>query len=99
MFRTKAALLAVVVASSSACYRATIKSGASPSTAPREEGGASFVFGLTSTSTEAPECRQGLSTASVYWPWWGGFVYAITLGIVTPIKMEYTCAGPANAVQ
>jgi hypothetical protein len=83
---------AVLLCSLTGCFRMSVRSGAAPAGPLQEDTGASLVYGLTTANTIAPECRYGFSRVDVYRPWWGGFVYVLTLGIVAPIRTEYVCA-------
>jgi hypothetical protein len=83
---------AVLLCSLTGCFRMSVRSGATPTGPENEDTSASFVYGLTTANSVAPECAAGFSRVDVYWPWWGPFVYGLTLGIVAPIKTEYVCA-------
>ncbi|QRN93267.1 hypothetical protein JRI60_29185 [Archangium violaceum] len=83
---------AVLMCTLTGCFRMSVRSGATPSGPENRDTGASMVWGLTTAQSSAPECSSGFSRVDVYWPWWGPFVYGITLGIVAPIRTEYVCA-------
>ncbi len=74
------------------CFRMSLRSGAPRDGEPREQTGYSLVAGLTTSNVMAPECRHGFSRVDVSWPWWGPAVFAVTLGIVAPLRTEYVCA-------
>ncbi|MCD6496963.1 MAG: hypothetical protein J7M25_01500 [Deltaproteobacteria bacterium] len=79
------------------CYGASVySSGARGDGIVRRSTGISWAWGLTTTTTRAFACRQGLAYVKTYWPWWAWAVQWFTGGIVTPITKEYMCsAGPA----
>ncbi len=58
----------------------------------RTELGISWLWGLTSTRTNAVECKYGLAMAGSYYPWWGFLLSGITAGIVNPVEKSYACA-------
>lgn len=91
------AVASLALVFSSGCYRAVIKTPALPTQQEETETGASFVWGLTPTTTRASECTHGISKAEVVWPWWSPIVYGLTGGLVAVINTEYTCAGPGPA--
>lgn len=79
------------------CYRATIRTPTTEVGERLEETSPTFIFGAVGTETDARTCANGLSRAEVYWPWWGGLVNVITFGLVTPVRMAYTCAAAPGA--
>jgi hypothetical protein len=85
-------VLALVVLASS-CYRTTIRSGARTVGEEHGETEVSALWGLTSIERAAGECPAGLSSVTVYFPWWSGFVRLITIGLIDPVSYEYRCAG------
>lgn len=91
--RVFAVLLIAVFASG--CFGTRIRSGAARSNVTEEELGFSLFWGLTQSDTTAPECQFGMAETESWLPWYWGFLYTITIGIVTPVKKKYTCAmGP-----
>lgn len=78
------------------CYRGVVRSPAREVGQPIEDTGATFVYGLVGTTTDAKDCVHGIARAEVFWPWWGGLVNVISFGIVTPVRMMYVCAAPAT---
>jgi hypothetical protein len=87
---------AVLLCSLTGCFRMSVRSGATPAGPIQEDTSVSLVYGLTTANAIAPDCRDGFSRVDVYWPWWGPFVYGLTLGIVSPIRAEYVCAEGSN---
>jgi hypothetical protein len=85
------------------CYRMTIRTGAKSDRLNGEQTGVSIFYGASPMTTEAPECRDGISEASVYWPWWSPIVsvltQTLTFGLlpITAVTAEYTCAQAAPA--
>jgi hypothetical protein len=80
------------------CYAARINSRAARGET-YNYAGASLLWGLTSTETDANECPNGMAYAATYFPWWGYFVAGITVGIIVPIRKEYTCVATPQTIQ
>ncbi|MFO0694345.1 MAG: hypothetical protein U0230_12365 [Polyangiales bacterium] len=53
-----------------------------------------YAWGLAGQEHLTPECENGVARAKSSMPWWGGFVSLVTIGIVTPWRVEYSCAAP-----
>jgi hypothetical protein len=76
------------------CYAARVIGPGTGGTV-QNEAGASLLWGLTSTESQAIECEHGLKSVATYFPWWGYIVATVTVGIVVPIRKEYTCLSAA----
>jgi hypothetical protein len=88
--------VALICLLSSACYTARVATRGTPGQT-FDHAGATLLWGLTTTETEALECERGLQSVETYFPWWGYLVSSITAGIVVPIRKQYTCLAPAPA--
>ena len=88
-------LASVVVASTTACYHATVDTGLAPSTQTVEKGWASgWIYGLVPPSTveTASKCPNGVSKVSTQLTFPNQLVNFLTLGIYTPMEIIATCA-------
>lgn len=90
-FRRFVAVLLLAVFASG-CFGTRISSAAPRSNITQEEVGFSLFWGLTQSNTGAVECTHGIAETESWLPWYSGFLYTLTLGIVTPVKKKYTCA-------
>jgi hypothetical protein len=89
---TAAALLALALVTSSACYTAGVISPAPPGVKRQSDHGVIWFWGMWRSETNADECRAGLAEAAVWTPWYGYIVSPITLGIAHPVVKSYSCA-------
>jgi hypothetical protein len=81
------------------CFVTRISSGAAPMGERDGRTGASLFWGITSTTGDADECHHGFSWVESYHPWWSPIVTGLTIGIVTPLRMQWQCAAaPAQVV-
>lgn len=103
MHRFRAAALAAVAALlSSACYRVTVVTGASPTTTSVDKQWVnSFVYGLVPPQPidVSKECTGG-SVAKVVTQrsFLNGLVAGITWGIYTPIQVNTTCGSGRSSM-
>jgi hypothetical protein len=89
---TAAALLALALVTSSACYTAGVISPAPPGVKRQSDHGVIWFWGMWRSETNADECRAGLAEVAVWTPWYGYIVSPITLGIAHPVVKTYSCA-------
>jgi hypothetical protein len=82
-----AALLAVT---GSGCLPAVVSSPAPRSRVSEDATGVSW-FHITPVTHNAEECIYGIDRVSTYVPAWGALISMVTLGIATPITIEYKC--------
>ncbi|MDX2014210.1 MAG: hypothetical protein SFW67_28685 [Myxococcaceae bacterium] len=94
----KKLLIVAMLFTFTGCFHGRVVSGARGGPVESELG-FSLLWGLTSTKTTAVECRNGLSSAGSYLPWWAFLLSGITVGIVTPVMKEYSCNIDAPAPQ
>jgi hypothetical protein len=91
-------LLLLVLLAQVGCYTGRMTTRAARGSEVYAHSGASLLWGLTTVYIAADECPNGLAQAETHFPWWGYIVAPLTVGIVVPIRTEYTCvAGPAPA--
>jgi hypothetical protein len=55
--------------------------------------GFTFLYGIVGAESLAMECRNGISYAKTFMPWWAGVISGFTFGLVMPWKAEWVCAG------
>jgi len=82
--------LIAVLLTSSGCFMSRVTAPGLIGTR-HEDTGFSLFWGITRTDHGAVECVAGLQEVTTYWPWYSYLLQAVTLGIVSPIKREYTC--------
>lgn len=91
----------VLVLSSTACYHATIETGAQPSTRTVDQNwAASFLYGLVPPSpmNAASRCPNGVARIETQHSFLNMLAASGTLGIYTPIQINVTCAsGPRTS--
>jgi hypothetical protein len=85
-----------------ACYHATVETGATPSPIVIDkEFASSWIYGLVppSTVSTAEKCPHGVAKVETQHTFVNQLVGIITLGIYTPMQIKVTCAaeGPASA--
>lgn len=79
----------------SACYHATIETGATPSTVTIEQSFASgWIYGLVPPKTveAAAKCTNGVARVETQLSFLNQLVSALTFGIYTPMSIKVTCA-------
>lgn len=90
-------LSVLLLESMSGCYMSRVTASGNAGTAYSDTG-FSLFWGMTRTDHGATECQYGLKEVTHYWPWYTYFLQVITVGIVSPVKREYTCiASPPAA--
>jgi hypothetical protein len=90
----RVALIAATLLLSSACYHATIETGAVPTTTVIEKEWAnSFIYGLVppETISTAQQCRNGVARVETEQSFLNGLVAGLTFGIYTPMHIRVTC--------
>lgn len=75
----------------SGCFHTVIDSPAKREGSVREDAGVTW-FALSTTTTNAADCKHGIAKAEAYMPVWGLLVYYVTVGIAAPMRTVYTCA-------
>jgi Bor protein len=78
-----------------ACYHATVETGATPSTVVIDKSFASaWIYGLVPPSTVSTEskCPNGVAKVETQQTFVNGLVNLLTLGIYTPMQIKVTCA-------
>jgi Bor protein len=96
--------LAIATLATSACFHATINTGAAPGTQIIDQPWASsFIFGLIPPKTVevASQCPNGVARVETQHSFLNSLVAFITLDIYTPMTITVTCAsgGRADATQ
>lgn len=84
----------------SACYHATVETGATPSTQVVSRSfAASWIGGLVppSLTETTAKCPNGVAKVETQLSFVNMLVGVITLGIYTPMSVKATCAAPAAA--
>jgi len=95
MHRRFAPFIIVLVLATSSCYRAIVRTGQpAAQQQPVSTIGISFLYGISSVTTVAAECTNGLAETNTSLPWWGVLVAGITVGLITPWETQYQCAAP-----
>jgi hypothetical protein len=89
-------VILAVTLSLTGCFGAAVTSPAARQGAQAKDLGASWFWGLRTTTSRASECVHGLAEVETFIPFYSWFVGAITAGIVFPIKKEYVCAAPSR---
>jgi hypothetical protein len=88
-------LCAVSLIALSACYHATVETGATPSTVVIDKAFASaWIYGLVPPSTVSTEakCHNGVAKVETQHSFLNQVVGFLTLGIYTPMQIKVTCA-------
>jgi hypothetical protein len=88
-------LLAALLASTTACYHATIETGRPASSQQISKPWAnSFIAGLVPPATieTASQCPNGVARVETQLSFLNQVVSAVTLGIYTPMTITVTCA-------
>ena len=88
-------LCAVSFIALSACYHATVETGATPSTVVIDRPFASaWIYGLVPPSTVSTEskCPNGVAKVETQHTFVNQLVGILTLGIYTPMQIRVTCA-------
>lgn len=91
----RCAALLVLVLSSTACYHATVETGATPSAVTVRKGFAhGWIYGLVPPSTveTASKCTNGVARVETQLSFVNQLVSFFTWGIYTPMEVEVTCA-------
>ena len=87
---------AALLATTAACYHATIDTGLAPSTTVIEQEWASgFVYGLVPPNTVETQAKcgsRGVSKVETQHSFLNMLAQALTFGIYTPISIKVTCA-------
>ena len=92
--------LLLLAGSGTACYHATIETGATPSTTVIRKGFASgWIYGLVppSTVSTASQCPTGVARVETQLSFVNQLVSFLTLGIYTPMEIVVTCAASGSA--
>lgn len=101
MLRTRSNLaLVLLLALGTACYHASIETGATPSTTIVRKGFASsWIYGLVppSTLSTASQCPNGVARVETQLTFVNQLVGVLTLGIYTPMEIVVTCAASSSA--
>lgn len=98
--RTCAFALLFPVLASTACYHATVETGATPSTVEISKSFASsWIYGLVPPSTveTAAKCPDGVAKVQTKLSFLNQLVGVLTLGIYTPMSITVTCAAKSTA--
>ena len=93
-------VLGVVLLAGTACYHATIETGATPSATVVRKGFASgWIYGLVppSTVSTASQCPNGVARVETKLSFVNQLVSLITLGIYTPMEIVVTCAASGGS--
>jgi hypothetical protein len=83
-----------------ACYHATVETGATPSPVVIDkEFASSWIYGLVppNTVSTAEKCPHGVAKVETQHTFVNQLVGIITLGIYTPMQIRVTCASPTSA--
>jgi hypothetical protein len=83
-----------------ACYHATVETGATPSTVVIDKSFASsWIYGLVppSTVSTTSKCPNGVAKVETQHTFVNQLVGFLTLGIYTPMQIKVTCATGASA--
>ncbi len=83
----------------SACYHATVETGATPSTIVLDKSFASgWIYGLVppSTISTSAKCSNGPAKVETKLSFLNQLVGLLTLGIYTPMEIKVTCAAPTS---
>lgn len=96
--------LLVVLLVGTACYHATVETGATPSPTVVKKGFASgWIYGLVppSTVSTVSQCPNGVARVETKLSFVNMLVSFLTFGIYTPMQIVATCAdsGSASAAQ
>jgi hypothetical protein len=90
--RPLAALAALLLLATSACYTARVSSPVPPGVKRQTDHGTIWFWGMWASETDATECRAGLAEVETSTPWYAYIVIPMTAGIAHPVKKSYTCA-------
>jgi hypothetical protein len=91
------ALSAVSFIALTACYHATVETGATPSSVVIDKSFASaWIYGLVPPSTVSTEskCPNGVAKVETQHSFVNQLVGVLTAGIYTPMQIKVTCAAP-----
>lgn len=96
--RGRAAFLCVllfVASANSACYTYRAQApGMQPKTEPESQVVWSFAWGLVQGAPEIENCGEGaLATVTTRSNYGFSLLTVVTLGLVSPMKIEWSCAG------
>jgi hypothetical protein len=83
-----------------ACYHATVETGATPSPViVDKEFASSWIYGLVppSTVSTVEKCPNGVAKVETQHTFVNQLVGIITLGIYTPMQIRVTCAAAGSA--
>jgi Bor protein len=83
-----------------ACYHATVETGATPSPVVIDkEFASSWIYGLVppSTVSTAEKCPHGVAKVETQHTFVNQLVGILTLGIYTPMQIRVTCAAASSA--
>jgi hypothetical protein len=83
-----------------ACYHATVETGATPSpVVVDKEFASSWIYGLVPPSivSTAEKCPHGVAKVETQHTFVNQLVGVITLGIYTPMQIKVTCAAAGSA--
>ena len=92
--------LGLAVVLGSACYHATIETGATPSsTVIKQAFASSWIYGLVPPKTvnAASQCPNGVARIETQLSFVNQLVGFLTLGIYTPMEITVTCAASGRA--
>ena len=98
--RTRIAAVLITTWAGTACYHATVITGATPSTVEVSKSFASsWIFGLVPPSTveTAAKCPNGVAKVETQLSFVNQLVGILTLGIYTPMSIKVTCAAKTAA--
>ena len=100
MRRKSSLVVALAVLVTSACYHATVETGATPSTTVIKKSFASgWIYGLVPPSTveTASKCPTGVARVETRLSFVNQLVSLLTIGIYTPMEIVVTCATAGSA--
>ena len=92
--------VALALVAGSACYHATIETGATPSAVVIKKAFASsWIYGLVPPSPvqTASQCANGVARIETQLSFVNQLVGFLTLGIYTPMEITVTCAAAGSA--
>jgi hypothetical protein len=92
-------LLFVVLAPMGGCFRTVIRAGGvlDPS-GQHSQYANNYVMGLVPATFNVDKCVNGLAYVRSFKPWWSPIVSVLTIGLVSPSRIKYTCvAAPPPA--
>jgi hypothetical protein len=83
-------VLCCIALAGAGCLPAMVSSPAPRARVQGDSTGVSW-FHLTPVTHNAEECIYGIDRVETYVPAWGAIISFVTLGIATPITIEYKC--------